>query len=131
MIEKALTYDDDKAPLAWLPWGALRLVSRVQQYGHRKYKDFSNYRKGMEVTRNLSCAMRHITEYLDGLDLDQESGEHHLAHAATRVLFVLQNIADGKAIDDRFRHQKVNVVALAGGDHDFPLFPGDEAATCR
>jgi hypothetical protein len=100
---KAATYDDGKVPLAHLPWEGLKAVSRVQMYGHKKYKDFNNYRKGMEVSRNLSCAMRHIVEYLEGHDKDEESGENPLAHAAARVLFVLQNLAEGTAVDDRFR----------------------------
>jgi hypothetical protein len=100
---KALTYDTGKPPLANLPWAAIEGMSQVQAYGHQKYKDFNNYRKGMEVTRNLSCALRHIKEYLEGHDVDAESGEHPLAHAMCRIAFVLQNIDDGKAIDDRYK----------------------------
>ena len=99
----ALTYDDGKAPLANLPWAGINEVSLVQAYGHTKYKDFNNYRKGMEVTRNLSCALRHIQKYLEGVDVDEESGRPHLAHAACRILFTLQNIADKTEIDDRYK----------------------------
>ena len=100
---KAKTYDDGKEPLAWLPWAAIDELSRVQQYGHGKYKDFNNYRKGMEVSRNLSCAIRHIRDYLNGVDTDHESGRNPLAHAMCRIAFVLQNINDGVAIDDRYK----------------------------
>jgi hypothetical protein len=103
---KALTYDDGKPPLSRVPWAAVYAMSRVQAYGHKKYKDFDNYRKGMEVTRNLSCALRHIAEYIDGHEIDPESGEPVLAHAMCRIAFVLQNLADGKAIDDRFVSRK-------------------------
>ena len=99
---KAATYDEGKEPLAHLPWGGLDEVSRVQAYGHKKYKDFNNYRKGMEVSRNLSCAIRHIRDYMDGQNTDHESGLNPLAHAACRLLFVLQNLKDGVAIDDRY-----------------------------
>lgn len=101
--DKALTYDDGKEPLARLPWAAVDEMNRVQAYGHKKYKDFDNYRKGMEVTRNLSCAIRHIRDYLNGHDVDHESGLHPLAHAMCRVAFALQNIADGTVIDDRYK----------------------------
>ena len=103
---KAETYDEGKLPLAWLPWGAIEDLSRVQQYGHAKYKDFNNYRKGMEVSRNLSCALRHIREYLEGHDVDAESGLSPLAHAMCRIAFVLQNLKEGVAIDDRYKTQK-------------------------
>ena len=102
-LGKALTYDDGKEPLANLPWAAIDELSRVQAYGHTKYKDFNNYRKGMEVTRNLSCALRHIRDYLNGKDVDHESGLNPLAHAMCRIAFVLQNLEDGVAHDDRYK----------------------------
>ena len=102
-VDKAKTYDAGKEPLAWLPWAAIDELSRVQQYGHGKYSDFNNYRKGMEVSRNLSCALRHIRDYLNGVDADHESGRNPLAHALCRIAFVLQNLHDGVALDDRYK----------------------------
>jgi hypothetical protein len=99
---KALTHDEGKDPLATLPWAAVRAMSKVQAYGHTKYKDFYNYRKGLELTRNLSCAIRHIADFIEGEDLDPESQQNHLAHAMCRLAFVLQNIHDGAFIDDRY-----------------------------
>lgn len=99
----ALTYDDGKPPLANLPPEGMRAVARVQAYGHLKYGQYHNYRKGLEISRNASCAMRHIMAVMDGEDLDPESGEHHFAHAACRLMFVLQNIRDGTMIDDRYK----------------------------
>lgn len=103
--DKARTYDDGKPPLANLPTAGLRAVAKVQQYGHKKYGDFNNYRKGMEVSRQVSCILRHLYAYMDGEDLDPESGEPHLGHACCRTMFLLQNLNDGVAIDDRFKKQ--------------------------
>ena len=103
---KALTYDGGKPPLALLPWQAIRMVAMVQDYGRRKYKNSDNFRKGLEARRNASCALRHIASWLDREDLDKESGENHLAHAACRLLFILENISDGKLIDDRYDSTK-------------------------
>ncbi len=100
---RAKTYDDGKPPLAWLPPEGMRAVARVQMYGDRKYGSFNNFRKGLEISRNASCAMRHIMAVMDGEDLDPESGEHHFAHACTRLMFALQNIKDGTMIDDRYK----------------------------
>lgn len=100
---KAKTDDANKPPLAMLPWKALRKVSAVQVYGFKKYGDYYNYKKGMEVSRQLNCAIRHIADYMDGITLDKESGESHLAHAATRILFALENIEDCTATDDRYK----------------------------
>jgi hypothetical protein len=100
--DKARTNDENKPPLALLPPEGLRAVARVQAYGSRKYGSWNNYRKGMEVSRNCSCAMRHILAFMDGENLDPESGEHHIAHATCRLMFLLQNLKDGCAYDDRY-----------------------------
>lgn len=100
--EKALTYDDGKPPLGSLPWKALREVAMVQAYGAKKYEPY-NWKRGMESTRNASCAIRHIADYLDGNDKDHESGRHALAHAACRILFLLENIIDDTVKDDRYK----------------------------
>ncbi len=108
--DKAKTFDDGKAPLACLPPEGMRAVARVQAYGHKKYGDFNNYRKGMEASRQASCIIRHVMAFMDGEDLDPESGESHIAHAACRAMFLLQNLKDGVMIDDRFKpeNQKQN-----------------------
>lgn len=104
---KALTYDDGKPPMALLPPAALREIALVQAYGKKKYGNAYNYLSGMEVNRNVSCALRHIFDYLEGIDVDRESHAHHLAHAACRLMFTLQNIKDGTATDDRFDWSKI------------------------
>jgi hypothetical protein len=101
--DEAKTDDGNKPPLSMLPWKALDEVAMVQLYGERKYGDFHNYRKGMRVSRSVSCIMRHLRAYMNGEDLDSESGRLHAAHAAARCLFLLQNIAEGTAIDDRYK----------------------------
>jgi hypothetical protein len=124
MIEdKAKTDDSGKDPLAWLPWGGLRAVSAAQVYGQKKYGDFNNYRKGLEVTRNLSCAQRHIRAYLEGKDIDPESGVHHLGEAAVRVLFVLQNIYDGVEIDDRYKKPLTPAIPPNQAGSNIPVTP--------
>ena len=108
MKNKAKTYDRGKAPLAYLPWAAISELAQVQAYGQKKYRNWYNYKMGMEVGRNLSCAIRHIRDYMQGKDKDHESGLNPLAHALCRISFVLENINDGKAIDDRYTSRKTN-----------------------
>lgn len=57
----------------------------------------------MEASRQLSCALRHIYAYMDGETVDIESGKSHIAHAACRLMFFLQNEHDGTLIDDRYK----------------------------
>ena len=103
---KAKTYDDGKPPLANLPIAGLNAVAAVMEYGHQKYGDYNNFRKGMEVLRNLSCALRHIFKFIAGEDNDPESKLPHLWHAAARLFFVIQNQEDGTCIDNRYKKQQ-------------------------
>lgn len=107
--DKARTDDGGKPPLANLPWAAMDEIAMVQAYGNFKYKSFYNYKKGLEVSRNLSCAIRHIRDYMNGNNIDHESGRHPLGHALCRIAFVLENIKDGTAIDDRYRPAPVGI----------------------
>ncbi len=105
---KALTYDDGKPPLAQLPPEGIRAVARVQAYGNSKYGSYHDWRKGMEASRVVSCAMRHLMAYMDGETTDPESGQPHLAHAACRILFLIQNTKDQTVTDDRFVRKPKN-----------------------
>lgn len=101
--EIAKTNDEGKPPLAMLPSAGIRAVAQVQSFGHKKYHDFHNFRKGIQHSRAISCAIRHLMAHMDGESKDPESGELHLAHAACRILFLIQNINDKTDIDDRFK----------------------------
>jgi len=94
--------DDGKAPMALLPPGALYEVAAVLGHGAERY-GAHNWRYGLPHSRTLSAALRHIFAFLDGEDVDPDSGRHHLAHAACEVLFALQLVLDGRTdCDDRW-----------------------------
>jgi hypothetical protein len=60
------------------------------------------------LSRLLDAALRHTFTFADGEDIDEESGESHLAHAACCLLFALGLIHSGKAVDDRHTKGAVN-----------------------
>ena len=96
-----LTFDDGKSPLALLPKLPLELVADVFGKGASKYA-MHNWRAGIQVTRNLSCALRHIFAYNEGEDLDPELGTNHLANAIVRLMFVIETAATHPEMDDRY-----------------------------
>lgn len=112
---KSKTSDNGKPPLARLPLKAIRELAMVQRYGKIKYNDDWNWKLGMEVSRHCSCALRHIYDFMDGQTLDKESGRHALAHAAIRLLYVIENMEEGTHIDDRYSHADHNERGLEGG----------------
>ena len=96
------TFDEGKAPLALLPRLPLELVADVFGKGASKYA-MHNWRAGIQITRNLSCALRHIYAYNEGEDLDPELGTNHLANAIVRLMFVLETAVKHPEMDDRWR----------------------------
>lgn len=100
-----LKFDADKPSLSLLPFDALEEVAKVLDFGARKY-DAHNWRKGMEFSRLVSAALRHISAWNLGEDNDPESGLNHLAHAACCILFLTALQKDGKIkekFDDRWK----------------------------
>lgn len=81
--------DDGKVRFDLLPWGPLELVARVLTAGAAVYGD-DNWMQVLNPERRyLSAALRHISAYQQGEDVDPETGEPHLAHASCCLLFLL------------------------------------------
>jgi hypothetical protein len=94
--------DTGKPPMSLLPFGALREVAHVLAFGREKYGAHSwRYHAG-EWSRMADAAMRHLGAWIDGENVDPETGRSHLAHAACCVLFLLAYVLDGRGRDDRF-----------------------------
>lgn len=97
---KAKKFDNGKPDLSILPVPALKLMSAAFTYGAGKYGR-NNYKNGLEVTRTLSAALRHIYAFLDGENNDPESGVNHLGHALASVAMTVYNLEKNPSKDDR------------------------------
>ena len=73
-------YNAGKADLSLIPMSTLEDEAKVWMYGKQKYAAW-NWAKGMSWSIPLACALRHISKWQAGEDLDEESGLPHLAHA--------------------------------------------------
>lgn len=86
-------YDQGKPMYDLLPALALEEVVKVLTYGANKYNepiDEENWRKvNKPHSRYFSAAQRHLWAAKRGEELD-ESGLHHIAHAITSLMFILQ-----------------------------------------
>lgn len=78
----------DYGKLQWslVPWDSLENTVRVLMMGAEKY-DADNWMK-VERKRYVDAMMRHITQWLNGEAIDQESGLPHLSHAQCNMLFL-------------------------------------------
>ena len=97
----AVKFDAGKPPLGLISRRALEEEAKVMAFGAQKYGEHQ-WRKGMEFSRLADAALRHIYAFLDGEDVDSETGLSHLAHARCCLAFLLEY--EGKSIgtDNRF-----------------------------
>jgi hypothetical protein len=100
-MSKGLKHDADKAPLDLMPYCALEEISKALGFGAKKYSR-GNFAKGLEYSRLIAAALRHINQFNMGEDLDSESGLSHIAHAGCMVVFLLYMIKHRPDMDDRW-----------------------------
>ena len=93
--ERGLRYNQGKPRFDLLPTDAIKAVVAVLTYGAhlmargaKKYGE-RNWEKGMPWNEVVASHDRHWAAFLMGEDIDQESGQSHLAHVATNALFML------------------------------------------
>lgn len=102
MTENGTKHDGTKPAIALVPPEGLRLLAEAMTYGARKYGQY-NYLGGIAYTRLLSATMRHILAYLEGHDLDSESGLSHIGHAMAGLAMLAQMTKVHPELDDRYK----------------------------
>lgn len=93
-MSKELGVKFDRGKVRWtlLPFLALEEVLQVLEYGAQKYAP-DNWQRVEGAAgpdgRYVNAALRHMSTYVQGGVVDEESGRHHLAHAVCCLLFAL------------------------------------------
>lgn len=72
------------------------------EYGEVKYAAH-DWRKGFKYRRIGSALLRHIMGFLEGEDIDPESGLSHLSHAAACLMILDWSKRTKPELDDRFK----------------------------
>lgn len=75
-------------------------INRVGVKGAVKYAP-RNWQKGLSVRDCFDCAVRHLLKINNGVELDEESGEHHACHTAWNILASDWMIRNKPGFDDR------------------------------
>jgi Domain of unknown function (DUF5664) len=97
--------DKGKPPLALIPPAALRETAKAFM-GRDSNIELWNYKYGIEVTRTVSGAMRHISDFMDGVDIDAGSGAHSLGCAIANLSMCLDTLTHYPELDNRFKRPK-------------------------
>ena len=104
MSNKALKFDTGKAPVSLIPVEAILGEADVFSFGATKYGKH-NFRLGMDHTRVLDAAMRHILAIINGEDIDPESGRPHWAHARCCLAMYAYYQVNQIGTDDRHTNE--------------------------
>ena len=87
-IPCGVKHDDNKARYDLLPPEAIASLVDIRTYGAKKYGD-RNWERGINYSRLVAALLRHLSAWLLGERLDQESHLPHLAHAFCTLAFLL------------------------------------------
>ncbi len=90
-----------KPPLELLPAAFEILVSLALKNGAIKYGRFNWRDEKVSASIYIGAAKRHLAAWFDGEELAQDSGVHHIAHAAACMAIILDAQATNNLVDDR------------------------------
>ena len=96
---KGIKHDNGKPPLGMVPVEGIQLAAYAMKYGAVKYGKY-NYQGGMEWSRPLDAALRHIYEIANGRFKDQESTHDHLGHAIASLSMLAYYYVNKVGIND-------------------------------
>lgn len=90
-----------KTQLQLIPPAASRGIANVLSLGASKYGIW-NWRENKVARMTYVAAIkRHLDAWVDGQDLDEESGESHIAHIGASACILLDAEDFGTLVDDR------------------------------
>lgn len=114
-----IKHDSQKPDFSLLSPIALTYLVKVLDFGAQKYAAH-NWRKGIDQTRLVSAAFRHLTAFLAGEDVDVETGLPHMAHVMCCAMFSVELMASSQEpLDSRYKYHselKSKLDALLAGD---------------
>lgn len=99
-------FDSEKPPLDLLDPEALTETANVLAMGAKKYGKH-NWRKGLNLSRLIAAAMRHLAAINSGEDADEESGLLHAGHLMCCAMFIIWTMKHRPDLDDRYKPTEV------------------------
>jgi hypothetical protein len=100
MEEKGTRHNQGKLKWSLVPQSALAPMVRVLEFGAEKYAPF-NWQKGLSITEICESMKRHLDAFMEGEDIDPESGISHIGHLQCNTLFLSWMMEHKPEFDDR------------------------------
>jgi hypothetical protein len=90
-----------KSPLALIPGPFEVGLSEVMALGAKKYGPYNWRETGVEAMTYANAGLRHLRSWIDGEDIDPESGEPHILHVAACMAILVDAQSLGMLDDNR------------------------------
>lgn len=96
----------NKVPVELVPPYFIISIAEVLEFGAKKYGAW-NWLEGRPWTEISGAAMRHLYKWMQGEDIDKESGLPHLSHCVTNLMFLTIWQLNKKGQDTRIKKYKI------------------------
>lgn len=90
-----------KPPISLVPPSVIIHLAMAFKEGAEKYGAYNWRSKKVQTLIYCDAIMRHLLAYIDGEDIDQESGKHHLAGVLASAAVLLDAQENDSLIDNR------------------------------
>jgi hypothetical protein len=97
-------FDNGKPRISLIPREAIEGMAKSLTFGALKYNSH-NFKSGISYSRLTDAAMRHIIAWVDGENLDPESGLSHLDHALASLAMLKFMEQNRPEMDDRYKKE--------------------------
>lgn len=90
-----------KVDMSLVPAPATIHEAHAMMDGARKYGPYNWRENAVQARIYVAAAMRHLQQWLNGEEVAEDSGAHHLGHARACLGIILDAQEAGKLVDDR------------------------------
>jgi hypothetical protein len=90
-----------KAPLALVPVAGAIFSAPAHANGAGKYGPFNWRNQPVQLMTYIEAVQRHLAAFVDGQDLAEDTGIHHVAHAIAGLNIIADAMGLGNLIDNR------------------------------
>jgi hypothetical protein len=90
-----------KLSFCCLPWPVLGEAGLGMQEGGMKYGRHNYRDEGVAASTYVDAAMRHLLQFWEGEDIDEDSGIHHIGKAISTLLVLRDAQLNDMCTDDR------------------------------